>query len=278
MEDTLVRYLGAEEECLVKVAISTRLVANAQKIANYQGNAIVYLGNLLTAALLMEDSAKNGKETLTLELKGDGPLSKIVACADSEGKVKGFAAKPASSGGIGKGFLKVSKDQGMKAPYDTTMYLVADDVESNLMYYYADSEQLPTFFSLGLALSKKGEVAYSYGYMVQALPFAKKEIIEKITENLGKAPAKEEILRLRMPQEEIASFLLDGLSQTKIEEKAIFFHCSCSRRKGLTVLKKAGNAELEEMIKAGKPIEVVCGSCGQKYEYSLEDVKALLKT
>ncbi len=277
MKDKLVRYLGADEEYIVRVAISTHLVAHAQRIGNYQGSAIAYLGNLLTAALLMEDSSKEGKETLTLELEGDGPLNKIIASADSKGNVKGFATNPSSSGGIGSGFLRVSKDEGMKAPYRTTMPLVTDDVENNLMYYYAGSEQLPAFFSLGLSLNKKKEVSYSYGYMVQALPFAKKEIMEEIADNLEKAPSKEEILKRQLSPEEIASYLLNGLSQVKIEEKAIRFHCSCSRRKGLATLKKAGKAELEEMIKEGKPIEVVCGSCGKKYEYSIKDIKPLLK-
>ena len=275
MKDKLIRYLGAEDEYIVKVAITTRLVAHAQKIANYGESAIVYLGNLLTGALLMEDSVKDSKETLTLDLEGDGPLNKVVAIADSQGNVKGFAAKPASNGGIGNGFLAVIKDQGLKAPYRTTMPLATDDVENNLMYYYAGSEQLPTFFSLGVALNKKKEVAYSYGYMVQALPFAKKEIMEKIADNLGKGPSKKEILARRLSPEEIASYLLKGLSQTKTEEKEVRFHCDCSKRKGLATLKKAGKAELEAMFKENKPIEVVCGSCLKKYKYSIDEIKSL---
>lgn len=277
MKDKLIRYLGAEDEYIVKVAVTTSLVSHAQKIASYGESAITYLGNLLTAALLMEDSVKDGKETLTLELEGDGPLSKIVAIADSKGNVKGFAAKPASNGGIGNGFLGVTKDQGLKVPYHTTMPLVVDDVENNLMYYYAGSEQLPTFFSLGVALNEKKEVAYSYGYMVQALPFAKKEIMEMIAADLEKAPSKEEILARQFSPEEIASYLLEGLSQTKTEEKQVRFHCSCSKKKGLATLKKAGKAELKAMVKENKPIEVVCGSCLKKYEYSIDEIKPLLK-
>ncbi len=276
MKDKLIRYLGAEDEYIIKIAITTRLVAHAQKIADYGESAITYLGNLLTAALLMEDSAKDSKETLTLELEGNGPLNKVIAIADSKGSVKGFAAKPASNGGIGNGFLGVTKDQGLKVPYHTTMPLVVDDVENNLMYYYAGSEQLPTFFSLGVTLNEKKEVTYSYGYMVQALPFAKKEIMEKIADNLGKGPSKEEILARRLPPEEIASYLLEGLSQVKTEEKEVRFHCNCSRKKGLATLKKAGKAELEAMIKESKPIEVICGSCLKKYEYSVEEIKSLI--
>ena len=276
MEDKLIRYLGAEEEYIVKVAVTTNLVAHAQRIGNYGESAITYLGSLLTAALLMEDSVKGSKETLTLELKGNGPLNKVVAIANSKGNVKGYAAKPASIGGIGNGYLGVTKDQGLKAPYHTTMPLVVDDVENNLMYYYAGSEQLPTFFSLGVALNSEKEVAYSYGYMVQALPFAKKEIMKKIASNLEQGPGKEEILANKLSPEEIAAHLLKRLSQIKTEEKEVCFRCNCSKKKGLTTLKKAGKAELEAMIKEGKPVEVVCGSCLKKYEYSIEEIKALL--
>ncbi len=276
MKDKLIRYLGAEEEYIVKVAVTTRLVAHAQKIGNYGENAIVYLGNLLTGALLMEDSVKDSKEKLTLDLEGDGPLNKVVAIADSKGNVKGFAAKPTSTGGIGNGFLGVTKDQGLKTPYRTTMPLVIDDVENNLMYYYAGSEQLPTFFSLGVALNKKKEVAYSYGYMVQALPFVKKEITEKIADNIGKGPSKKEILARRLSPEEIASHLLEGLSRTKTEEKEVRFHCGCSKRKALASLKKAGKNELEAMVKENKSVKVICGSCLKKYEYSIDEIKSLL--
>ena len=277
MKDRLVRFLGAENEYIVKIAITTATVAHAQKIGNYRESALTYLGSLLTGALLMEDSSKESKETLTLELEGEGPLSKVLAIADSKGSVKGFAANPSAKGGIGNGFLAVTKDQGLKTPYRTTMPLVIDDVENNLMYYYAGSEQLPTFFSLGVALDEKKRVAFSYGYMVQALPFAKKEIMEKIADNLEKGPSKEEILKNKLSPEDIASFLLKDLSQTKTEEKEVRFRCNCSKKKGLSILKKAGKAELKEMIQANKPIEVVCGSCGKKYEYTIAEVENLLK-
>ncbi len=275
MADKLTRYLGADQEYVVKIAMTTHLVEHARKIGNYSESAITYLGNLLTAALLMEDGVKDEKETLSLELQGDGPLNKIVAIADSKGNVKGFAANPASNGGIGKGFLSVSKDQGLKAPYHTTMPLLVDDVENNLAYYYIGSEQIPTFLSLGVKLDEKKKVTYSYGYMVQALPFAKREITKKITDNLEKIPGKEEIMACKLSEEALRHHLLKGLSHTKTEEKEVRFHCACSKKKGLSILKKAGKSELEEMIKENKPIEVVCGSCLKKYEYTPDEIKSL---
>ena len=277
MKDKLIRVLGAGDEYILKVAVTTQLVRKAQRIQSYKEDAIAYLGQLLTAALLMEDSSKNEKETLLVELSGDGPLGKVFAVADNAGNVKGFAAKPASIGGIGKGLLTVSKDQGMKTPYSSSMPLVTEDIENNLMYYYASSEQLPTFFSLGVALNESEEVAYAYGYMLQALPFAKKEVKSKIAGNLEKAPKKEEILSRKMSPEQIAASLLEGLSQVQTEEKEIRFHCSCSRRFGLKVLKDAGKEELASLLEEEGPIEVVCGSCGKKYAYAKEEVANLLK-
>ena len=278
MKDKLIRVLGANDEYVLKVAETSNLVRHAQAIQDYGKEAITYLGSFLTGALLMEDSSKNENEVLTLELSGDGPLGKVVAIADSKGNVRGFAAKPASNGGIGNGFLTASKDQGMKTPYVTNMPLAVDDVENNLMYYYASYEQLPTYFSLGVSLSKNGRVSYAYGFMLQALPFASKEIMEKIADNLEKAPKKEEILKARMSPEQIASSLLEGLSKTETEEKAVRFRCSCSRKFGLKVLKDAGKEELSSLIEEGGPIEVVCGSCGKRYSYTKEEAENLLKS
>ena len=276
-EDRLIRYLGAENEYVLKVALSSSLVKKAAKIQDYSPTAIEYLGNLLTASLLMEDSSKNERETLTLELRGEEASSKVLAIADSRGNAKGCVCNPSLSSPIEKGFLVVSKDQGMKAPYRTTMPLVTGDVENNLMYYYAGSEQLPTFFSLGVSLDEENHVEYAYGYMVQALPFARKEIQQKIVSNLESVPKKEEILSKRMSPEQIVSSLLRGLSQIETEEKPIRFHCSCSKKKGLEILTRAGKEEISSLMEKGEPIEVVCGSCGRKYVYQPEEAARLLK-
>jgi molecular chaperone Hsp33 len=276
MRDRLLRYLDDKKECLVRVALTTGLVHRAQRIQNYAPSSIAFLGELLTGALLMEDSAKESKETLSLEFKGDGPLEKAIVKVKNDGSVCGYASAPKAIGGIGKGFLTLVKDEGMATPYVSTLPLLSEDVADNLIYYYAFSEQLPTFFCLGVRLGKKGEVLYSFGYSVQALPGISKEGARKIEGNIAAMPSKEELMQKEEEPEAIASLLLKGLSYTQMEEKSVRFRCSCSKAKGLKKIKTLSKGELISMVSEGKKLEVTCGNCGQKYVYMPKDIKALL--
>ena len=276
MKDRILRYLDEKKECLVRVALTTASVRRAQRINGDAPSSITFLGELLTGALLMEDSAKESKETLSLEFKGDGPLEKAFVKAKSDGSVCGYASAPKANGGIGKGFLTLVKDEGMATPYVSTLPLLSEDVADNLIYYYASSEQLPTFFCLGVKLSKKGEVLYSFGYSIQALPGISKEGAKKIEGNIASMPSKEELMQKEEEPEAIASLLLKGSSYTQVEEKSVRFHCSCSKAKGLKKIKALSKDELISMANEGKNVEVTCGNCGQKYIYAVKDIKALL--
>ena len=275
MSDKLIRVLGAENEYIVKALVATELVEKARTRQGCNRVAASCLGEILMGAILMEDSSKNEGETLTLELEGEG--IKILASADKKGSVVGRVSDPNMAHEIKRGSLSVIKDQGMRAPYRSTLPLVDEGIAKNLIGYYAYSEQLPTYFSLGVSLNDKGKVECAYGYMVQALPFASKEAKKAIVSNLERMPSKEEILSRKETPERLVSLLLNGLSQTKTEEMPIRFHCSCSKNSGLKLLRGLGANELKQMIEEGKPVEITCGLCGKKYVYPLESIEALLE-
>ncbi len=277
MKDRIVSFLGGDNSFIVRVAWTDNLVRKAQGIQDYGKDATRHLGELLTGALLIEGFSKNEKERLSLSLDGDGPLGKIVVRANGKGEVSGRLANPNAAGELGKGYLEAEKDDFAGAPYLTTLPMTGGGVADNLTYYFTTSEQLPSLFSLGVGLDASGKVDYSYGYMVQALPFAKEEVAKKILSNVENGPSESKIISAKMSIEEIAGFLFEGLSYEKTQEKEVRFHCGCSKKTGLSILKLTSRDDLASAIESGAPTEVVCGSCGKKYLYSAEEIASLLK-
>lgn len=275
MKDKIVRAYGQGQEFIVSACYTKNLVETARNLHADSEIATKYLGQLLTASALIGDLMKGEKDLLTLEIEGTGDLKKVVATADSHGRVKGFADNPNAQSGIDEGSLIVIKDQGLKSPYDSLTPFLSGDIASTLNAYYNQSVQLPTFFSLGLEVTDEG-VSYSYGYMVQVMPFVSESSIKQLLANLEKNQDVDEIIRQRLSPEDLVRRLLEGFEQKERIEKPIEFHCSCSRQKGLADIAKLGEIEISSILKDGKPVEVTCGFCGKRYTYSLDEIAALL--
>lgn len=276
MKDQIVRVLGGDEEFIISACVSGSLVEQARLLHGDSPVSIRALGELLTASALMGDLMKGGNDILTLEIEGDGDLKKVIATADSQGNVKGFSSNPNATLGIGKGDLLILKDQGMRTPYNSMTPLSKKGIAETLNSYYNQSVQLPTFFCLGVKVDSEGKVPYSFGYMVQALPFAKPEIANAIVANLQAMPPMDSILEKEFSPQQILSLLLKGIDGKTTSQKDIFFRCSCSHEKGLALLQGLNEKEKSDILAAGKPIEITCGFCGKKYSYSFEELKAAL--
>ncbi len=93
-------------------------------------------GRTLTAGLVLGGAMLKGEESVTVQIKGDGPLGGIVASANSRGSVRGYVGNPplvdlpldsagklAVGEAVGKGNLHVIRDLGLKEPYAGTVPL-----------------------------------------------------------------------------------------------------------------------------------------------------------
>ena len=55
------------------------------------------------------------------------------------------------------------------------------------------------------------------------------------------------------------------------------FYCNCSKQRVEKALVSVGRKSLNEMVQDGKPIEVGCHFCNTKYEFTVEELKELIK-
>ena len=289
MEDYIVRATAADAQIRAFACTTRGVVETARKAHNTSPVVTAALGRLLSAGAMMGRMLKGEEDILTLQIKGDGPVNGLTVTADSKGNVKGYAnvpdvILPANSigkldvaGAVGKGILSVIKDMGLKEPYVGQTALQTSEIAEDLTYYFATSEQVPSCVGLGVLMEKDNTVKQAGGFIVQLMPFAEDAVIDRLETNLAKINSVTSILDAGNTPEQLLAILLEGLNPEITDTLPTGFSCNCDKKRVEKALISIGKAELTDMIKDGKEIEVNCHFCNQNYTFSVEELKGLLK-
>lgn len=289
MEDYIVRATAADAQIRAFACTTRGLVETARKAHNTSPVVTAALGRLLSAGAMMGSMLKGDEDILTLQIKGDGPVNGLTVTADSKGNVKGYAnvpdvILPANSigkldvaGAVGKGILSVIKDMGLKEPYVGQTALQTSEIAEDLTYYFATSEQVPSCVGLGVLMEKDNTVKQAGGFIVQLMPFAEDAVIDRLEANLAKINSVTSILDAGNTPEQLLGMLLEGMNPEITDTLPTGFSCNCDKKRVEKALISIGKAELKDMIKDGKEIEVNCHFCNQNYTFSVEELKGLLK-
>ena len=289
MSDYTVRAIAANDQIREFAAVTTETVETARQDHNTSPVATAALGRLLTAGAMMGTMMKGEKDILTLQIKAGGPLEGITVTADSKGRVKGYVGNPnvcipANSkgkldvaGAVGIGFMNVIKDMGLKEPYVGQVALQTSEIAEDLTYYFATSEQVPSAVGLGVLMNKDNTVRQAGGFIVQLMPFAEESTIAKLEENVQKITSVTNLLEEGHTPESLLDKVLEGFDVEINEKIPTKFYCNCSRERVEKALISIGRKELNEMIQEGKPIELNCHFCNHNYEFTVEELKEILR-
>lgn len=288
--DRIIRATAANAQIRGFACISRDMVEEARSRHNLSPVACAALGRLMTGGAMMGATMKGEDDILTLQLLGDGPIGKVTVTADSHGKVKGYVDNPSVmlppnsvgkldvGGAVGRGFLQVIKDMGLKEPYCGQVDIQTGEVADDLTYYFVTSEQVPSSVGLGVLMDKKdGTVKHAGGFIIQLMPFADDEVIEKLEANLMRIDSVTKMLDDGKSAEQILEQILEGFDIEFNEEMPIEFFCNCSKHRVEKALISVGKTELDSMIADGKPININCHFCNTDYEFSVEELKKLAK-
>jgi len=289
MKDYIVRAVAAGEQVRAFAAVTTQTVEEARQRHNTSPVATAALGRLLTGGAMMGVMMKGEKDLLTLQIKADGPLQGITVTADALGHVKGYVgnpnvlihAKPNGkldvSGAVGQGYLNVIKDLGLKEPYSGQVDLQTGEIAEDLTYYFAASEQVPSAVGLGVLMNKDNTVRQAGGFILQVMPFAEEKTIARLEENIGRIPSVTSLLEQGSTPESLLEAALDGFDLQFNDRMDTGFYCSCSKQRVEKALISIGRKELNEMIQEGKPVELNCHFCNTNYEFTVEELKEILR-
>lgn len=287
--DYIVRATAAKGQVRA-FAVTAKNTAEAARQAHQTSPvATAALGRLLAAGSMMGSMMKGEKDLLTLQIKGDGPLGGITVTGDSCGNVKGYVNNPGVmlppnqkgkldvAGAVGAGILNVIKDMGMKEPYNGQTALQTSEIAEDLTYYFATSEQVPSAVGLGVLMEKNNTVKQAGGFIIQLMPFAGDEVIDKLEKRIGELSSVTQLLEDGYTPEMILTQLLGDMELEIQDTLPTRFACSCSVERVEKSLISIGRKELQNMIEEGEEIEVKCHFCNRAYHFSVEHLKKLKK-
>lgn len=295
MKDYLFSALAADGFLRVIGAETTELVRKAQSIHKTTAVATAALGRVLTAAVLLSKGLKNPEDSMTIQFKGKGPLGGVIAVTTADAQVRGYVDNPDCllpptekgkldvGGAIGKGFLNIIKDLGLKEPYSGTIPLVSGEVAEDIACYLSVSEQIPAVVSLGVLAvpSKDGkedfDVACAGGFMLQLMPGAPEALIDELEKRVNILRPVTELLSAGKSVREILTELLEGYGLSDVTERECGFVCTCSRERMEKTLISLGRAELQDIIVQQGEAEIQCHFCNSKYIFSEEELRKMVK-
>lgn len=287
--DYIVRAVAADKQIRAFAISSREMVETARQHHNTSPVATAALGRLLTGGAMMGVMMKGEKDMLTLMMKGDGPINGVTVTADSKGNVKGYVGNPnvlipANYAGkldvgaaIGYGTLTVIKDMGLKEPYVSQVPLGTSEVAEDLTYYFASSEQVPSAVGLGVLMSKDNTVKQAGGFIVQLMPFADEEVINKLEERVNNISSVTEMLEKGMTPEDILKEVMGDMDVEFTDKIETGFVCNCGKEKIAKALASISKKDMDEIINDGKEIEVKCDFCNTTYKFSVEELQTLRK-
>ena len=289
MNDYMIRATAADGQIRAFAATTKEMVETAKNAHNTSPIATAALGRLMTAAAMMGSDLKGKGELLTLRIEGDGPIGGLLVTADGKGDVKGYAFNPDVmlppnaqgkldvGGSLGLGVLSVIKDIGLKEPYVGQTQLITGEIAEDLTYYFATSEQVPSSVALGVLMNKDNTVRQAGGFIIQLLPGASDEIIDRLEAKLSGISSITSLLDAGKTPEEILTDILGEFGLEILKKMPVQFHCDCERSRVEKAIISIGRKEIQDMIDEGKEIEVNCQFCNKHYKFSVDELGEMLK-
>ena len=288
--DTIVRAVGAEDFVKLTTISARGIVERARQIHNTSPVATAAIGRTMCATSILGDMLKEEDASLTVRINGGGPIGSIIAVSDSNGNVRGYVTNPQIDlplradgkldvgGAVGtNGMLTVSRDLGLREPYIGSTKLVSGEIAEDFAAYYIESEQVGAACGLGVLVDTDCSVKCAGGFILQLLPGAPEELIDRLEENIRNAGAVTTMLT-EGDAETMALRLLDGMDSKILETSAVEYRCSCTRERVWEAVCSVGSGMLDEMIESGEETSVSCQFCDTVYHFSVEDLKKMRET
>ncbi len=288
MSDKIIKFLACKGRISVICADTTKLVENVRMIHDLSPVVTAAFGRLLTITTMMATEMKNDTDKLTIQLKGNGPIGKMITVCNRVPEVKGYVINPHVDlpsnedgkldvgGAVGNaGFINVIKDIGLKEPYIGISPLTSGEIAEDFASYFEQSEQKQTAVALGVLVNKDG-VKSSGGYIINTMPDATNEDITQIEQAIFKAGSMSKMLDEGLTLQEIAQKITGDENVKIIEENIVpTYKCDCSKEKMEKGLATIGKDDLKEIIHVDEKAELTCHFCNKKYNFSKEELEKI---
>ena len=288
--DQLIRAI-TKDGMVKATALTTRdMTERARQIHKTLPVATAALGRTLAAASMMGNALKGDGASLTIQIRGGGPLGAIVVVSDNEGNVRGYVEHPdvdiplRSDGKLdvgtavgADGTLTVIKDLNLKEPYVGSVQLLGGEIAEDIAQYYVESEQIPTACALGVLVDRDQSVRCAGGYLIQLLPGAGEDVISKVEAGVYAAGAVTKLLLANDDPEAMLRTVLSDFELDILETAPVEYRCTCSHERVERALLSLGAEELQSILDDQGQAELTCQFCDRVHRFSRDDLRGLIR-
>ncbi|WP_202081469.1 Hsp33 family molecular chaperone HslO [Caldalkalibacillus salinus] len=288
-QDYMVRALVLEGKVRVYAIRSTQTVQEAQERHQTWPTVTAALGRTLSVGAMMGAMMK-GEDKLTIQVRGNGPIGKIMVDANSKGQVRGYVDNPQVhlpkneqgkldvGGAVGpEGAIYVNKDLGMREPYQGHSKLISGEIGEDFTVYFAQSEQTPSSVGVGVIVNPDNSVKASGGFIIQLMPGVPDDFINQLENQLKAIPPVSQLVNEGLTPEEMIKrvFVLDEVKW--LDTVPVSYSCHCSYERVSQTLISLGKEELENLLQEEGKAEVNCHFCNSTYNFEREDLEQLIQ-
>ncbi|MBR5217544.1 MAG: Hsp33 family molecular chaperone HslO [Oscillospiraceae bacterium] len=289
MKDRIVRAISSDGMVQAAAVCSRELTERARQIHQTLPVGTAALGRTLAAASMMGNALKGKGASVTLQIKGGGPLGTVLAVADPDGNVRGYVTNPGVDlplradgkldvgAAVGnEGTMTVIKDLQMKEPYVGTIDLLGGEIAEDVAAYYVESEQIPTACGLGVLVDRDQSVRAAGGYLIQLLPGADEDTIIKVEGGIMAAGSVSAILDKDPDPENLLRTVMSDFELQILESSEVEYKCYCSRDRVERALISLGVEELEGILREQGSCQLTCQFCDAVYDFSAEELREMI--
>lgn len=283
-QSILTRAMTQDGSVRIVCADTTAIVQRAHEIHGTSKTMTAVLGRCLTVTSLMGSLLKDKTDSLTIQIKGDGPAGTVLCVSDYIGNVRGYAqdctvelppndkGKLDVGGAVGRGSLGVIRDCGSGEPYVGLSPLVTGEIGDDISEYYVNSEQTPTVCALGVRANTDNSCKAAGGFLLQLLPGADLSLIPQIEKNVMALGSVSKLIEVGHTPADIIDMAFEGIPYDIFDEIDIGYVCTCAREKYKRAIVGMSETDIQEIVADGKPVETECRFCHTKYEFPVEEI------
>jgi molecular chaperone Hsp33 len=250
------------------------------------------LGRTAMGALLLgAASLKEAEQLLTVEIRGGGPVGRIICTANGRGEVRGLVGNPqvhAESVRAGKlnvagvvgngGYVSVTKHLGMREPYQGMTELVTGEIGEDLAFYLLQSEQVPSAVGVGVFVQPDGFVSAAGGFLIQLLPGLDDDEIAGIEQEIAQLPHPTALIQEGVTPEGLLERVFPA-GFDLLDRYPVRFHCPCTKERFEAAIVSLGPSEIARIIEEEELpyTEVICHFCSEAYHFSSAQMREILR-
>ncbi|WP_430789349.1 Hsp33 family molecular chaperone HslO [Virgibacillus flavescens] len=287
MKDYLVKATTYNGMVRAYASVTTDTVSEAQRRQDSWATTTAALGRTITVSAMMGAMLK-GDDSITVKVEGNGPIGPIVTDANTRGEVRGYVTNPHVDFDLNEngkldvaravgteGNISVIKDLGLKDYFTGQVPIISGEISEDFTYYFANSEQVPSAVGAGVLINPDHSVLAAGGFIIQVMPGADEEIIERLEEQIQSFPAISSLIREGNSPEQILQRLFGDAEIKMLETLPIVFTCKCSKERIEQAISGLGNEEIEKMIEEDRGAEATCHFCNEIYKFNEQELELL---